>query len=223
MTEKGGRMKIKTVSAILFLAVVAGAILILQNNNGGEVMAAAETTTKVNSSKKVLVAYFSKAGEQYSVGTIKKGNTEIIAEMIAAKTGGDTFEIKVKNDKYPKAYKDLIDYAQTEKRKNERPEIAGKVNNFADYDIVFIGYPNWWGDMPMPVYTFLESYDFSGKTVIPFGTHEGSGLASSESRIKSITKAKEVNRGLGIYGHTAQNSKAEADKKVSDWLKNLGF
>ena len=131
------------------------------------------------------MAYFSKNGEQYSVGTIKKGNTEIIAEMIAAKTGGDTFEIKVVNDKYPKSYNDLINYAQAEKRNNERPEIAGKVN-VADYDVIFVGYPNWWGDLPMPVYTFLESYDFSGKTVIPFGTHEGSGLAGSESKIKSI-------------------------------------
>ena len=159
-------MKLKITVVVLLVAVVGAIFLLKSNNNGGEVMAAAESTTKVNSGKKVLVAYFSKNGEQYSVGTIKKGNTEIIAEMIAAKTGGDTFEIKVVNDKYPKSYNDLINYAQTEKRNNERPEIAGKVN-VADYDVIFVGYPNWWGDLPMPVYTFLESYDFSGKTVIP--------------------------------------------------------
>lgn len=215
-------MKLKITVAVLLVAVVGAIFLLKSNNNGGKVMAASESTTKVNSGKKVLVAYFSKNGEQYSVGTIKKGNTEIIAEMIAAKTGGDTFEIKVVNDKYPKSYNDLINYAQTEKRNNERPEIAGKVN-VADYDVIFVGYPNWWGDLPMPVYTFLESYDFSGKTVIPFGTHEGSGLAGSESKIKSITKASEVKKGLGVYGHVAQNSKSEADKKVSDWLKGLGF
>ena len=215
-------MKLKIFVSVLIVAVVGTIFLLKSNDNGGNVMAQVQAQA-TNGNKKVLVAYFSKAGEQYSVGNIKKGNTEIMAEMIAAKTSGDTFEIKVANDKYPKAYKDLIDYAQIEKRNNERPSIAGKVTNFADYDVIFVGYPNWWGDMPMPVYTFLESYDFSNKVVIPFGTHEGSGLASSESRIKSITKAKEVKDGLGIYGHVAQNSPKEADKKVSDWLKGLGF
>ena len=214
-------MKLKIFVTVLLVVCVGAIFLLKSNNNGGEVMAAAESTTKVNSGKKVLVAYFSKNGEQYSVGTIKKGNTEIIAEMIAAKTGGDTFEIKVANDKYPKSYNDLINYAQTEKRNNERPEIAGKVN-VADYDVIFVGYPNWWGDMPMPVYTFLESYDFSGKTVIPFCTHEGSGLSGTERNVKAVTKA-DVKKGLAIYGHVAQNSRTEADKKVSDWLKGLGF
>ena len=207
-------MNLKTFLSIFIVFLIAFITVTI-----GENIMAQET----KSNKKILVAYFSKTGEQYSVGNIKKGNTEIIAEMITSKTGGDIFEIKVANDKYPKAYKDLINYAQTEKRNNERPEILDKVNNFADYDVVFVGYPNWWGDLPMPVYTFLESYDFSGKTVIPFGTHEGSGLAGSESKIKSITKAKEVKSGLGIYGHVAQNSRKEADKKVSDRLKNLGF
>lgn len=214
-------MKLKITIAVLLVAVVGAIFLLKSNNDGGKVMAQAQAQATIGN-KKVLVAYFSKNGEQYSVGTIKKGNTEIIAEMIASKTGGDTFEIKVANDKYPKSYNSLIEYAKTEKKNNERPEIAGKAN-VADYDVIFVGYPNWWGDMPMPVYTFLESYDFSNKTVIPFGTHEGSGLASSESRIKSITKAKEVKDGLGIYGHVAQNSPKEADKKVSDWLKGLGF
>ena len=213
-------MKLKIFVTIL-LVVCIGAIFVLKNNNGGNVMAESESTTKINSGKKVLVAYFSRTGEQYSVGTIKKGNTEIIAEMIASKTGGDTFEIKVANDNYPKAYKDLINYAQTEKRNNERPAIAGKVN-IADYDVIFVGYPNWWGDMPMPVYTFLESYDFSGKTVIPFCTHEGSGLSGTESNVKTVTKT-DVKKGLAIYGHTAQNNRTEADKKVSQWLKDLGF
>lgn len=214
-------MKLKIIVTVLLVVCVGAIFLLKSNNNGGNVMAAAESTTKVNSGKKVLVAYFSKNGEQYSVGTIKKGNTEIIAEMIAAKTGGDTFEIKVANDKYPKSYNDLTKYAQTEKRNNERPEIAGKIN-IADYDVIFIGYPNWWSDMPMPVYTFLESYDFKGKTVIPFCTHEGSGLSGTERNVKTVTKA-DVKDGIAIYGHVAQNSPKEADKKVSDWLKTLGF
>lgn len=206
-------MKLKTILLTAFI-LFTGTILALKD--GGNIMA-----QKTKNNKKVLVAYFSKNGEQYSVGTIKKGNTEIIAEMIASKTGGDTFEIKVANDNYPKAYKDLINYAQTEKRNNERPAIAGKVN-IADYDVIFVGYPNWWGDMPMPVYTFLESYDFSGKTVIPFCTHEGSGLSGTESNVKTVTKT-DVKKGLAIYGHTAQNNRTEADKKVSQWLKDLGF
>ena len=211
-------MKLKIFVSVLIVAVIGTIFLLKSNNDGGNVMAEAQTQ-KTN--KKVLVAYFSRTGEQYSVGNISKGNTAIIGEMIASKTGADTFEIKVAKDNYPKGYRALTEYAQTEKRNNERPAIAGKVN-IADYDVIFIGYPNWWGDMPMPVYTFLESYDFTGKTVIPFCTHEGSGLSGTERNVKTVTKT-EVKDGLAIYGHVAQNSRAEADKKVSDWLKQLGF
>jgi len=208
-------MKLKIFVSVLIVAVVGTIFSLKSNNDGGNVMA------ETKSNKKVLVAYFSRTGEQYSVGNIKKGNTAIIGEMIASKTGADTFEIKVVKDNYPKGYNDLTKYAQTEKRNNERPEIAGKIN-IADYDVIFIGYPNWWSDMPMPVYTFLESYDFKGKTVIPFCTHEGSGLSGTERNVKTVTKA-DVKDGIAIYGHVAQNSPKEADKKVSDWLKTLGF
>ena len=214
-------MKLKMIVTVLLIICVGAVFLLKSNNNGGNVMAA-ESTTKANSKKKILVAYFSRTGEQYSVGNIKEGNTAIIGKMIATKTGGDTFEIKVANDKYPKGYTALTEYAQKEKRANERPAIIGKVDNFADYDTIFIGYPNWWADMPMPVYTFLESYDFTGKTVIPFCTHEGSGLSGTERNVETVTKAN-VRKGLAIYGHVAQNSRTEADKKVSDWLKELGY
>ena len=160
---------------------------------------------KLNS--KVLVTYFSRTGEQYGVENISEGNTAIIAKMIAEKTGGDLFEIKVINDEYPNKYNDLVEYAKKEKQNNARPGIIGKVDNFADYDTVFIGYPNWWGDMPMPVYTFMESYDFSGKKVHHFCTHEGSGGVKRD--------------GFAIYGHIAQNNKSEAESKVAEWLKNL--
>lgn len=184
----------------------------------GETIMAQET----KNSKKILVAYFSRTGNQYSVGNITEGNTAIIAKMIASKTGGDLFEIKVVKDEYPEDHMKMIEYAKQEKNNNKRPAIIGKVNNFADYDVIFIGYPNWWADLPMPVYTFLESYDFKGKTVIPFCTHEGSGLSGTERNVKATTKA-DVKEGLAIYGHVAQNSRKEADKKVSDWLKDLGF
>ena len=158
--------------------------------------------------KKVLVAYFSRTDEQYSVGNITEGNTAIIAYMIADKTQGNLFEIKVKNDSYPKTYHALTEYARSEKQSHQRPELLQKVENFDQYDTIFIGYPNWCGDMPMPVYTFLESYDFANKDVYHFCTHEGSGG---------------VKEGFAIYGHTAQKNRVEADKKVSEWLKTLGY
>ena len=209
-------MNIKLVLIAVLIIALSGFFL-FKTNNGGKTMA------EINDNKKVLVAYFSRTGEQYSVGNITEGNTAIIAKMIANKTGGDLFEIKVVNDNYPKGYTELTEYAQKEKRNNARPEIVGKVDNFNDYDTIFIGYPNWWGDMPMPVYTFLESYDFNGKTIIPFCTHEGSGLGGTQNKVQTAAKGAKLLTGFAIYGHTAQNDRIEADKKVSEWLKGLGF
>ena len=169
---------------------------------------------------KVLVAYFSRTGEQYSVGNISEGNTAIVAKIIADKTNGDLFEIKVKNDNYPTEYNDLTEYAKKELQSNARPEIVGKLENFDQYDTVFIGFPIWWGDKPMPVYTFIDSYNFNGKNIIPFCTHEGSGFCGTQGMDKTGAK---ILKGLAIYGHTAQNDRTEADKKVSEWLKGLGF
>ena len=206
-------MNIKLI-LIGLLIVVLGGFFLFKNNNGGKTMAG------VNDNKKVLVAYFSRTGEQYSVGNITEGNTAIIAKMIATKTNGDLFEIKVKNDNYPKGYTELTEYAKAEMNQNARPEIVGKVDNFEQYDTIFIGFPIWWGDKPMPVYTFIESYNFNGKNIIPFCTHEGSGFRGTQGMDKTGAK---VLKGLAIYGHTAQNDRTEADKKVSEWLKGLGF
>jgi len=169
---------------------------------------------------KVLVAYFSRIGEQYGVGNISEGNTAIVAKIIAEKTGGDLFEIKVVNDKYPKGYNELTEYAKKELQQGARPEIIGKVDNFSQYDTVFIGFPVWWGDKPVPVYTFMESYDFNGKSIAPFCTHEGSGFCGTQGMDKTGAK---VLKGLAMYGHVAQNDKAQAEKLVSDWLKDLGY
>ena len=168
-----------------------------------------------------LVAYFSLAGEQYGVGVIEEGNTAIIAKMIAEKTGADTFEIEAVNA-YPETYDGLLNVSRQEMSDNAHPEIAGTVDNMADYDIVFVGYPNWWGDMPMIVYNFLESYDFSEKTVIPFCTHGGSGLSGTESTIEDITGA-EMMDGFDIAGATAQNQRDKANEAVSEWLREGGF
>lgn len=172
--------------------------------------------------KKTLVVYFSKTGEQYDVGNITEGNTAIIAQMIAGQTGADVFEVKLKNDTYPTAYKALTEVALEEKKANARPEIAGDVANFADYDVIFIGSPNWWADMPMALYTFIEAHDWSGKTVAPFVTHEGSGLSSIPDKIKTATNA-DVLEGLAVYGHVAQNERDKANEAVIAWLKKLGF
>ena len=172
--------------------------------------------------KKMLIVYFSKTGEQYGVGNIAQGNTAIIAKMIAQKTKADLFEVKLKNDTYPSGYKELTEVALEEKKTGARPEIAENVKNFADYEVVFIGTPNWWGDMPMVLYSFIEANDWNAKTVVPFVTHEGSGLSSIPSKIKSATGA-EVLEGLAVYGHVAQNEREEAEEKVDSWLKKSGF
>lgn len=169
---------------------------------------------------KVLVAYFSRIGEQYGVGNISEGNTAIVAKIIAEKNGGDLFEIKVVNDNYPKGYTELTEYAKKELQQGARPEIIGKVDDFDQYDTVFIGFPVWWGDKPVPVYTFMESYDFNGKSIAPFCTHEGSGFCGTQGMDKTGAK---VLKGLAMYGHVAQNDKAKAEKLVSDWLKYLGY
>lgn len=177
-----------------------------------------DSNTEGNS---ILVAYFSLAGEQYGVGVIEEGNTSIIAKMIAEQTGADLFEIEAVNA-YPETYDGLLDVSRQEMSDNARPEIVGTVDNMEDYDIVFVGYPNWWGDMPMIIYNFLESYDFSGKTVIPFCTHGGSGLSDTESTIADITGA-EMMDGFDIAGEAAQNQRDKASEAVTEWLRKGGF
>lgn len=155
------------------------------------------------------------------MGVIEEGNTAIIAKMIAEQTGADTFEIEAVNA-YPETYDGLLEVSRQERSDNARPEIAGTVDNMEDYDIVFVGYPNWWGDMPMIVYNFLESYDFSEKTVIPFCTHGGSGLSGTESTIEDITGA-EMMDGFDIAGEAAQNQRDKASEAVTEWLREGGF
>ena len=171
---------------------------------------------------KVLVAYFSRAGENYGVGVIEKGNTCIIAEMIAEQVGGELFEIK-RVKPYPESYNECTEEAKQEQSDNVRPELTATVENFDDYDVIFLGYPNWWGDMPMPVYTFLESYDFAGKTIIPFCTHAGSGLSSTESSIAGKCPEATVLAGLAMAGTTAQNDQENAKPAVIEWLDTLEY
>ena len=180
-----------------------------------------QTEDNTASTGKTLVVYFSRTGENYGVGNIEKGNTHIIADMIAEKENADTFEITTVN-KYPETYDECTEVAKKEKEENARPELVGTVENMEQYDTVFIGYPIWWSDMPMAVYTFLEAYDFSGKTIIPFCTHEGSGISSTPSSIQSICpNAKVITDGFEIRGRVAQNSQDDAKSEVESWLAEL--
>lgn len=181
-----------------------------------------EVQTEPVDGSNVLVAYFSRTGENYNVGVIEKGNTEIVAEMIAEQIGGQLFEISTVTP-YPEDYDACTDVARQEQSENARPELAANVENMENYDVVFLGYPIWWSDMPMAVYTFLESYDFSGKTIVPFCTHEGSGLASTASNIAEICPDAQVLDGLAIQGSVAQNSQEETAELVIDWLGQLGY
>lgn len=178
---------------------------------------------KVKSKKskpKALVVYFSRAGENYNVGNITEGNTEIIAKMIADQTGAKSFRIETV-DPYPSDYEKCKERAQREQDTNARPKIKGSVANWDSYDIIFLGYPIWYGDMPMAVYTFMEKYDFSGKTVVPFCTNEGSGLADTKNTITKVCKGAKVKKGLAIQGTVAQKQRSKARTKVQQWISAL--
>ena len=137
--------------------------------------------------------------------------------MIAEQTDGEVFEI-VPVVPYPTSYEEMLSVSTREKDSNARPEIASAVDNWDDYDIVFLGYPIWHGDMPMIVYNFLESCDFSGKTVIHFNTHEGSGQSGTQSRIEAAIPTATVLNGFAIRGATAQNDTTSAKSAVERWI-----
>lgn len=168
--------------------------------------------------KKVLVVFYSRAGENYSVGNVSVGNTQKLAEMIAAEAGADTFQIKPAIE-YPLGYDECTRVAKSEKDSNARPAIVGD-KRIEDYDVIFIGYPNWWSDAPMPVYTFIEKHSWKGKTVIPFCTHEGSGLSNVEE-ITAAVKGATVLEGFDMYGHTAQAGGDKAKADVKKWIERV--
>lgn len=167
--------------------------------------------------KKCLVAYFSRKGNNYVSGRIvnlQVGNTEVAAMLIHELTGCDMFYIDTVKT-YPVDYTETTEVAQQELRNNSRPKLKDYVENMDSYDIIFLGYPNWWGTMPMAVYTFLEQYDFSGKTIMPFCTHEGSGMGHSESDIKKLCPNANVQKGLSIQGSSVKNAKND----IEGWIQ----
>jgi len=176
---------------------------------------------KDNDNGKILVVYFSRTGENYNVGNVEVGNTAMVASYIKDYLNADSFEI-VPVEKYPDSYDECTNLASKEKDDNARPQIEGKIENFDSYDTVFVGYPIWWGDLPMIMYTFMEDYDFNGKNVIPFNTHEGSGNAGTYDTIQSkLPNAKVNTNGLALDGKTARSD--DGKTQTLDWLKELGY
>ncbi len=155
----------------------------------------------------ILAAYFSHSG-----------NTREIANQIHECVGGDIFEI-VTVDPYPDDYDTVVDQARQEQEDDYRPELATEVEHMDSYNVVFIGYPNWWGTMPMAVFTFLEGYDFSGKTIVPYCTHEGSRLGRSVKDITKLSSQSTILDGLAVRGGDVKN----AQNEVSEWLREIGM
>ena len=173
---------------------------------------------------KSIIIYFSHTGENYSVGNITVGNTAKVAQEIAAQTGAPTWEIK-ETDEYSKtSYNDCVSRAKKEKQQNARPAFVGEAPDLSQYDTIFLGYPNWWADAPMVVYTFLDKAKIDGKTILPFCTHEGSGLGSTaRSLAKAYPKAKVELKGLALYGHVAQKEPDAVKSAVAKWLNDRGI
>ena len=163
-----------------------------------------------------LAAYFSHRGQNYSNGKIvdlRKGNTEVAAETIADLTGCELFELKTQKD-YPFIYGECTDVAKQELRADSRLALAETID-ISGYDTIILGYPNWWGTTPMAVCTFLESQSFAGKTILPFCTHEGSGMGNSERDIKKLCPGADVRTGLPIHGSSVSGARPAIEK----WLK----
>ena len=170
---------------------------------------------------KTLIAYFSRADENYFGGAmryVKVGNTEIVVNIMKEMMSADTFKIEMKTP-YSPMYMTCIDEAKKDQRTKARPELVSMPESIDEYDTIVLAYPNYWGTMPMAVFTFLENYDFAGKTILPLCTNEGSGMGGSENDIRKTCKGADVKKGLSITGSQAANS-GEAVKK---WLSVNGL
>jgi flavodoxin len=186
-------------------------------------------TTAFASDTNILVAYFSmpeRAGTDAVAGASRVvsnskvfGNTQWVAERIVEATGGDSFLIETVQS-YPAEHDDLVDQGDAEKRRNARPTLSGKISNLDQYDVIFIGYPVWWADLPMPLYSFLESYDLRGKTIIPFSTHGGSGFADTIAAISGMEpRAKVLKNGLTV----SRTAIMRSGDDIKAWVRGLNL
>jgi len=159
-----------------------------------------------NGKKKILIAYFSQSG-----------NTKVIAEQIKKHTGGDLFRIETEQT-YPSDYRELTEFAQKELKSGIHPKLRTTVKDFDQYDVIYLGSPNWWNTVAPAVMTFLESYDFSGKTIVPFMTHEGSRMGIGEADIRKLATGAKVLKGLPVKGRSV----ARAESTVKEWVRKSG-
>lgn len=197
-----------------FALLVAGLLMSVSCSGNG----ATKPKEVMEKKAKVLIVFFSHAGENYAVGNIKIGNTKLVADEILKVTGGDEFEI-VADKNYDLPYNDLVNVAKEETEKGEKPSFKGEIKNIDDYDTVFIGGPIWWGTYPRVMFTFFDKYDLNGKTIIPFSTHEGSGLGSVVEDLKTLYPNATFKEAFSIYGTETRKDLSKVDK----WLKRLDF
>ena len=167
---------------------------------------------------KTLIAFYSRRGQNYVDGSIRnleKGNNEVIVEKIKALLpDADVFQIDTVK-KYSPDYMVCIEEAKEELRAKARPQLTAKVENMDQYDTIILGYPNWWGLPPMAIFTFLESYDFSGKTIVPFCSHEGSGLGGSIRQINMVAPGAKLTAGVAIHGAAASQCDREVKQIIA--------
>ena len=198
------------------IIIAAFSLLFAVNCNGQKKQEVKPTNNKAMS--KSIVIFFSHAGDNYAVGNIEVGNTKIVSDYIIEIAGADQFEIVTR--KYDgMAYTPLINLAKEEANNGELPPYEGDAPDLSQYDTVFIGGPVWWGTYPQVMFTLFRDINLDGKTVIPFTTHEGSGLASCVSDVKKAFPKAKVSQGFSIYGHEVRDGRA----KVEKWLKGLGY
>lgn len=165
-----------------------------------------------------LVAFYSRADENYVNGqikTLKTGNTQVAAGIIERFIEADVFKIQQLKP-YSKSYNECIAQAQADQRRNARPELKDYPDSIDSYDVIYLGYPNYWSTMPMAVFTFLEHFDFGNKIIKPFCTHEGSGMGSSINDIKKLCPNAKVEKGLAIHGGSVERSQ----KDIENWVKS---
>lgn len=187
-----------------------------EGNSAWKEQISAETKTANGSKQNTLIVYFSHTGENYTVGRIKVGNTKIIADYIQELTGAPEFEVIAKDKNYDMPYDELVDVAQKEQETKEKPAYKGDIDT-EKYDTVYIGSPIWWGTFPQVMFTFLDHHDLNGKVIVPFTTHEGSGLGSIPEDLQKQYPQATIKEGLAIYGHNVKSAKPDVEK----WLKKL--
>ncbi len=204
----------------------------VQSSGESQEIISGENTSDENASGedgKILIAYFT-AGENSDVDVVAsasvttvdgaaKGRLRAVADMIQAETGGTLFSIQT-SVKYPGDGGALIDYAAEEQDADARPELTSHIENLEDYDVIFVGYPTWWYDMPQALYSFFDEYDFSGKTIIPFNVHNGSRFSGTIGTIQDLEPEAEV---IADGFTVSEQDVAEAAGDVADWLRGLGY